>query len=101
MYLLLHMDDIVLTTSSLAPLHRTITALQREFAMKDLGQLHHFLGIVIKQRFDGLFLQQHHYTMDILDHVGMTSCKPCSIPVDTQAKLSSADGGPVDVPTAF
>jgi hypothetical protein len=36
-YLLLYVDDIILTASSTELLRRTIFALQREFAMKDLG----------------------------------------------------------------
>lgn len=44
-YLLLYVDDIVLTASSTALLRRTIDALQQEFAMKDLGEWHHFLGM--------------------------------------------------------
>jgi hypothetical protein len=43
-FLLLYVDDIVLTTSTTNLLHRTIAALQREFAVKDLGRLH-FLSI--------------------------------------------------------
>jgi len=35
----------VLTASSTGLLQRTITSLQSEFAMKDLGKLHHFLGM--------------------------------------------------------
>jgi hypothetical protein len=35
-YLLLYVDDIILTASNTKLLHRTISALQREFAMKDL-----------------------------------------------------------------
>jgi hypothetical protein len=35
-----------LTTSIAALIKRTITALQREFARKDLGPLHHFLEII-------------------------------------------------------
>jgi hypothetical protein len=35
-----------------------ITALQHEFTMKDLGPLHHFLGIIVEHRSNGLFLQQ-------------------------------------------
>ena len=31
----------------------------------------------------------------------MTDCKPCSTPVDTQAKLSADLGAPVDDPTAY
>jgi hypothetical protein len=36
-FLLLYVDDIVLTASTADLLQRTIVALQREFAMKDLG----------------------------------------------------------------
>jgi hypothetical protein len=46
-YLLLYVDDIILPVSSTTLLHRTISALQREFAMKDLGPLHHFLNITV------------------------------------------------------
>jgi hypothetical protein len=49
-YLLLYVDDIVLTASNADLLQRTIVALQREFAMKDLGPLHHFLGINAERR---------------------------------------------------
>jgi hypothetical protein len=42
-YLLLYVDDIILTASSIELLRRTIFALQREFVVKDLGPLHHFL----------------------------------------------------------
>lgn len=68
--------------------------------MKDLDQLHHFLGIA-EQRSTGLFLQQRHYSLDILDRAWMTDCKPYSTLVDTQAKISSIDGAPIDDPTAF
>jgi hypothetical protein len=55
-YLLLYVDDIILTTSSTELLRLTISALQWEFAMKDLVPLHHFLSITIKHRPDELFL---------------------------------------------
>jgi hypothetical protein len=49
-YLLLYVDDIILTASSMELLRRTIFALQQEFTMKDLGPLHHFLGITVEHR---------------------------------------------------
>ena len=55
--------------------------------MKDLGQLHHFLGVTVEPRPSGLLLHQRQYALDILERAGMTDCKPCSTPVDTQAKL--------------
>jgi hypothetical protein len=42
--LLLYVDDIVLTASSVALLHQNISALKWKFVMNDLGPLHHFLG---------------------------------------------------------
>jgi hypothetical protein len=46
-YLLLYVDDIVLTTSRTTLLQHTISTLKREFVMKDLAPLHHFLGVFI------------------------------------------------------
>jgi hypothetical protein len=91
-YLLLYVDDIVLTTSTADLLQRTIIALQREFAMKDLGPLHHFLGITAERRPQGLFLHQRQYAIDILERAGMYDCKPCSTPVDTQASSLRTTG---------
>ncbi|WVZ98359.1 LOW QUALITY PROTEIN: hypothetical protein U9M48_043815 [Paspalum notatum var. saurae] len=92
-YLLLYVDDIVLTASSQHLLQRIITSLQQEFAMKDLGVVHHFLGVIVEPRPSGLLLHQRQYTLDILERARMTDCNPCSTPVDTQAKLSE-DAGP-------
>ena len=91
-YLLLYVDDIALTACSPGLLRRIISALQREFAMKDLGELHHFLGMQVQRSGDGLFLSQRQYMLDILDRAGMTECKPCSTPVDTNPKVAAVDG---------
>nr|GEZ31104.1 ribonuclease H-like domain-containing protein [Tanacetum cinerariifolium] len=46
-YLLLYVDDIVLTTSSSAFLKRIITSLYTEFSKIDLGPLNYFLGVSV------------------------------------------------------
>jgi hypothetical protein len=94
-YLLLYVDDIILTASSTELLRRTIFALRQEFAMKDLGPLHHFLGITVEHHPDGLFLHQRTYTHDILKREVMADCKPCTTLVDLQAKLADDSGPPV------
>jgi hypothetical protein len=63
--------------------------------MKDLGPLHHFLGITVEHRPDRLFLHQRTYTLDILKRAVMADCKPCMTPVDLQAKLADDSGPPV------
>ena len=100
-YLLLYVDDIVLTASTESLLRRIIASLQQEFAMKDLGALHHFLGVTVEPHPAGLLLHQRQYTLDILERAGMTDCKPCSTPVDTQGKLSETGGTPVIDPTTY
>lgn len=99
-FLLLYVDDIVLTALSQNFLQCIIAALQREFSMTEMGPLHHFLGISVERRADGLFLSQKQYILDILERAGMSNCKPCSTSVDTHAKLS-ADGVPVADLTQF
>ncbi|XP_066375252.1 uncharacterized mitochondrial protein AtMg00810-like [Miscanthus floridulus] len=87
--------------SSPSLLSRVIASLQQEFAMKDLGVLHHFLGVTVEPRPTGLLLHQRQYTLGILERAGMTNCKPCSTPVDTQGKLSEAVGTTVADPTTY
>jgi hypothetical protein len=100
-YLLLYVNDIILTASSPELLQRTTTTLQQQFTMKDLDPLHHFLVVSVKQRPGNLFLHQRQYARDNLERAGMSDCKPCSTPVDTQAKVSSDMEGPVSDPTAY
>jgi hypothetical protein len=100
-YLLLYVDDIVLTASSAALLQQTISALKQEFAMKDLGPLHNFLGVSVQHQAGGLFLTQLQFALDILERAGMVDCKPVLTPVDTQAKVSAESRPPVADPTDF
>ena len=67
--------------------------------MKDLGELHHFLGMHVQRCGSGL-LSQWQYMLDILGRAGMAECKPCSTPVDTNPKLA-ADGPPVQDASDF
>jgi hypothetical protein len=66
-YLLLYIDDIVITASSESLLCHIITSLQQEFAMNDLGVLHHFPGVTVEPHPTGLLLHQRQYTLDILE----------------------------------
>lgn len=100
-YLLIYVDDIVLTASSDDLLQDIIRMLSREFAMTDLGPLHHFLGIQVTRTSAGLFLDQSQYTKDIITRASMSSCKPCATPVDLSAKLSASDGPLFHDPTLY
>lgn len=72
-YLLLYVDDIILTASSQQLVNKIIQALSSEFEMTDLGHLNYFLGIAVKRNSSGLFLQQQNYAADILHRANMTT----------------------------
>jgi hypothetical protein len=93
-YLLVYVDDIILTASNTQLLQRVIEELHQEFAIKDLGALRFFLGVQVRRDDTGFFLMQAQYTEDILDRAGMANCKPATTPVDAKQKLSASDGDP-------
>ena len=100
-YLLLYLDDIVLTASSDVLLHSIIGRLNSEFAMTDLGALHHFLGISVTRSPDGLFFSQRQYALDLLQRYGMNDCHSTTTPVDCKFKISASDGPPVADPSEY
>ncbi|KAI3730927.1 hypothetical protein L1987_62108 [Smallanthus sonchifolius] len=100
-YLLIYVDDIILTTSSDDLRKHLMSSLAGEFAMKDLGPLTFFLGISVTRRGDQIFLSQQAYAKDILHRAAMDSCKPVATPVDTQSKLSDSSGPLFDDPTTY
>ncbi|GKA51091.1 ribonuclease H-like domain-containing protein [Tanacetum coccineum] len=99
-YLLLYVDDIILTASSTSLLQRIISSLHAEFAMTDLGPLNYFLGISATRTTSGIFLSQKKYATEILEQAQMLNCNPCRTPVDTEKKLGP-EGSPVTDPTLY
>ncbi|GJW69562.1 ribonuclease H-like domain-containing protein [Tanacetum coccineum] len=96
-YLLLYVDDIVLTASSQPLLQRIIASLHQEFFMTDLGSLNYFLGISVTRDSSRMFLSQKKYVVEILERSHMANCNPCRTPVNTESKLGN-DG---DHPTLY
>lgn len=99
-YLLLYVDDIVLTASSNDILRHVIRTIHNEFVLKDMGPLHFFLGIQVTRRLDGFHLHQQQYAQDLLDRAGMADCRPSNTPVDTSGKVSENDGTPLSTADA-
>lgn len=79
--LLLYVDDMLITGNSSECLANLLTDLGKNFRMKDLGQLHYFLGIQAQFHSEGLFLSQQKYVEDLLAVVSMSGCSPMPIPL--------------------
>ncbi|GJX24855.1 ribonuclease H-like domain-containing protein [Tanacetum coccineum] len=99
-YLLIYVDDIVLTTSSTDLLQRIIPSLHKEFNMTDLGALNYFLGISVTRDSTSMFLSQKKYASELLDRAYMANYNLTRTPVDTKSKLGS-DGDPISHPTLY
>jgi histone deacetylase 1/2 len=94
-YLLIYVDDIIVARSSVASTEALLKDFQADFALKDLGELHYFLGIEVKKVCSGILLTQQKYTSDLLHRVGMTCCKPMNTPMSSTDKLTVHDGDPL------
>ncbi|RVW20455.1 Retrovirus-related Pol polyprotein from transposon RE1 [Vitis vinifera] len=69
----------------------------KEFEIKDLGNLKYFLGMEIARSKKGIAVSQRKYVLDLLNETGMLGCKPAETPMDTTVKLEESDGSaPVD-----
>lgn len=95
-YLLLYVDDIVLTASSMT-LHCIIASLHAEFAMTDLGYLHYFLGLATHCSSAGLFLSQDKNALELLVRAKMADCNSCAMPIESHSKLPADAGPPVAI----
>ncbi|XP_043694422.1 uncharacterized mitochondrial protein AtMg00810-like [Telopea speciosissima] len=88
-YLLIYVDDIIVTSNTASQVTALLQQLANEFSIKDLGPLHFFLGIeAIHSK--GLLLSHSRYIRDLLQRAGMTKCKPILTPM---AVSSSSDSG--------
>jgi histone deacetylase 1/2 len=92
MFLLVYVDDIIVVSSSTSATDKLICEMRAEFAVKDLGNLHYFLGIEVHHQSSGLILTQKKYAMDLLQRAGMLKCTPASTPMTIVDKLSAHDG---------
>jgi hypothetical protein len=86
-YLLVYVDDIIITSSSPLAIDALLNDLKNEFALEDLGNLHYFLGIEVKH----ILLSQEKYASNILCHARMFH-KSVPTPMYSSKKLSVHEG---------
>ena len=99
MFILIYVDDIIVASSKQEAVSALLKNLQEEFALKDLGNLHYFLGIEVNKTQNGILLTQDKYATDLLWRTNMANCKPESTPLSTSEKLHLHEGsllGPND-----
>jgi histone deacetylase 1/2 len=92
MFVLVYVDDIIVASSTQATVLGLLQQLRGDFALKDLGDLHYFLGIEVKKVADGITLSQERYTRDLLKRAGMEKYKGITSPMSSTEKLTKSEG---------
>jgi hypothetical protein len=100
-YVLIYVDDIIITSSHKNAISQLIPDLQKSFAIKDLDPLHFFLGIGAHWTKDGLHLSQQRYIHDLLTKTNIMMVKPISSPMSTSSTLSKFQGSTITDPTTY
>ena len=85
--LLLYVDDLVITSADRDEIDHVKSQLAALFDMKDLGDLHYFLGIEVFRTLEGILISQWHYVLSMLFKFGMTECKSIASPLNRNVKF--------------
>src|SRR4030042_386896 len=86
--LLVYVDDIIVTGDDLTERQLLKEKLSEEFEMKDLGKLKYFLGIEVAYSQQGIFISQRKYVLDLLQETSKLGCKPSSVPIEQNHRIS-------------
>nr|BAM42649.1 Polyprotein [Arabidopsis thaliana] len=100
-YMLVYVDDILITGNDTVLLKHTLDALSQRFSVKEHEDLHYFLGIEAKRVPQGLHLSQRRYTLDLLARTNMLTAKPVATPMATSPKLTLHSGTKLPDPTEY
>ena len=95
-----YVDDLIMATKTQEEMQQVKQLLQSRFKMKDLGELHYCLGIIIKYDMVGKLIEIHQkqYIMKMLEKYKLQDVKPVATPADLNVKLCKDDNvsKPVD-----
>ncbi|KAL5773724.1 hypothetical protein ACOSP7_013365 [Xanthoceras sorbifolium] len=101
LYVLIYVDDILITGTDLKQIHHTIFLLNWKFALKTLGSVGYFLGFEAFRNSQGIYLTQTKYIFDLLTKTNLLNSKPYDTPICSSVKLSLNSGQPFKNPTLY
>ncbi|GKD12881.1 retrovirus-related pol polyprotein from transposon TNT 1-94 [Tanacetum coccineum] len=90
LYILVYVDDIIVTGNNKGTIDNIISQLGSAFALKDLRPLNYFLGIEIVSHVSDILLSQKKHILELLQSVGLSNCNPVSSPMVTLSSLTFA-----------
>lgn len=101
LFVLVYVDDFLITSSDLSCISDLVIALRSEFPITDLGSLKFFLGIEATFDSIGLLLTQQQYIKYLLHKTNMHLAKSVKSPMAATEKLSASFSLLFDDPTFY
>ncbi|GJT30346.1 putative reverse transcriptase domain-containing protein [Tanacetum coccineum] len=93
-----YVDDIIFGSTKKELCFAFEKLMPEKFQMSCIGELTFFLGLLVKQKKDGIFIGQDKYVEEILKKFGFIEVKTASTPMETQKPLlKDEDGEEVDI----
>nr|GEY75459.1 putative ribonuclease H-like domain-containing protein [Tanacetum cinerariifolium] len=91
----IYVDDIIFGATN-KDLCKSFEKLMKDkFQMSLIGELTFFIGLQVKQKEDGIFINQDKYVAEILKKFRLTKGKSASTPIDTEKPLLKDPNGEV------
>lgn len=98
---LVYVDDIIIASTSNDEVLRLTSDLKKCFKLRDLGVLKYFFGLEIARSEAGISLCQRKYALDLLTSEDMLACRPSSVLMVANLKLSKTEGDLLDAPERY
>nr|GEZ12196.1 uncharacterized mitochondrial protein AtMg00810-like [Tanacetum cinerariifolium] len=93
-----YVDDIIFGSTKKELCNAFEKKMHEKFQMSSMGELTFFLGLQVKQKQDGIFINQDKYIAEILKKYEFSEVKNASTPMETQKPLlKDEDREEVDV----
>ena len=88
-YLVVYVDDLMITGNHGEYISYIKKELQKVFDMTNLGLLHYFLVIYVDQKPQHICIYRRKYVGKLLKKYGMMDCIPIATPMEQNLKLTS------------
>jgi hypothetical protein len=88
-FMVVYINDLILICNNKDKLLQVKEELSQKFEMKNLGNLHFFLGMEVERDLERrlLYIDQIGYLKEILKLFCMEDCKTIEVPFDPKTKL--------------
>ncbi|KAE8666011.1 Dihydroorotase [Hibiscus syriacus] len=89
--LLVYVDDLLITGSNEVLIAELKHILNKNFKMKDLGELKYFIGLEVLRSKAWIVLNQRKYALELIEETGVGGAKPALTPLEQNKKLTTVE----------